>query len=69
MSLEDAIQRNRARQAAKQASPAEILRPYSVQVLTNPPIFMIELGLAKVERKTITVYGTTRADAMRRAGD
>lgn len=73
MSLADAIERNRARQAAKRSGvPAERsnkgLRAYRVTVLTNPPTYMVDLGLAKVERKTITIYGTSKADAMERAG-
>jgi hypothetical protein len=73
MSLEDAIQRNRERQAAKRAGlpadrPQKGLKAYRVSIITNPPVFMIELGLAKPERKTITVYGTSKRDAMERAG-
>lgn len=73
MSLQDAIERNRARQAAKRAGvqpqpSTEGLKPFRVRVITNPPVYMIELGLAKVERKTITIYGTSKADAMERSG-
>lgn len=73
MSLQDAIERNRARQAAKRAGvqpqPSnDGLKPFRVHVITNPPVYMIELGLAKPERKTITIYGTSKADAMERAG-
>jgi len=73
MSLEDAIERNRARQDAKRAGvqpqpSTSGLNAYQVHVMTNPPVYMIELGLAKPERKTITIYGTSKADAMERAG-
>lgn len=71
MSLANAIERNRARQAAKRSgvlAETESLKSYRVHILTNPPTYMVELGLAKPERKTVTIYGTSKADAMERAG-
>lgn len=73
MSLEDAIERNRARQAQKRAGVPterrdEALRAYTVNVLVNPPVYMIELGLATVHEEKRTIYGTSLADAKKRAG-
>jgi hypothetical protein len=73
MSLADAIERNRARQAQKRAGVPterrnEALRAYTVNVLVNPPVFMIELGLATVHEEKRTIYGTSLADAKKRAG-
>ena len=73
MSLSDAIERNRARQAQKRAGVPterrnEALRAYTVNVLVNPPVFMIELGLATVHEEKRTIYGTSLADAKKRAG-
>ena len=73
MSLQDAIERNRARQAKKasgepRARQDEGLRAYTVNVLVNPPIYMIELGLATVHEEKHTIYGTSLADAKKRAG-
>ena len=73
MSLQDAIERNRARQAQKRAGVPterrnEALRAYTVNVLVNPPVFMIELGLATVHEEKRTIYGTSLADAKKRAG-
>jgi hypothetical protein len=73
MSLRDAIERNRARQAQKRAGEPtarrdEALRAYTVNVLVNPPIYMIELGLASVHEEKRTIYGTSLADAKKRAG-
>jgi hypothetical protein len=73
MSLADAIERNRARQAQKRAGVPterrnEALRAYTINVLVNPPIFMIELGLATVHEEKRTIYGTSLADAKKRAG-
>ena len=44
------------------------MKAFAVDVVTNPPIFMIQLGLLKVERKRITIHGYTLKDAKRRAG-
>jgi hypothetical protein len=44
------------------------MKQFTVTVLVNPPIYMIELGLAKVERKTVTIIGYSLKDAKRRAG-
>lgn len=41
---------------------------YRIEIVTNPPMVMIDLGLAKVERKTVTITGYSLADAKRRAG-
>ena len=74
MSLQDAIERNRARQEQKRAGePAERretgLRAFTINVITNPPCYMIELGLAPPSHEeTITIYGTSKADAKKRAG-
>ena len=73
MSLQDAIERNRARQAQKRAGEPtersnEGLRAFTVNVLVNPPVYMIELGLATVHEEKRTIYGTSLADAKRRAG-
>lgn len=74
MSLADAIARNRARQAQKQnpspnAHRDNGLRAFTVNILTNPPIYMIELGLEPPpHHETRTIYGTSLADAKERAG-
>jgi hypothetical protein len=44
------------------------MQTYTVEVLTNPPCYMIALGLAKVERKTMQIQGYTLKDAKKRAG-
>lgn len=41
---------------------------YTVRVLVVQPVFMEQLGLAKTQYKTRTIYGHSRADAMKRAG-
>ena len=73
MSLRDAIERNRARQAKKHAGEPptrrdEGLRAYTVNVLVVPPNFEVELGLATVHEEKRTIYGTSLADAKKRAG-
>ena len=73
MSLQDAIERNRARHAQQRAGVPterrdEALRAYTINVLVNPPIYMIELGLATVHEEKRTIYGTSLADAKKRAG-
>ncbi len=72
-SLQDAIARNRARWAAKRAGipperPAETLRAYTVNVLVIPPNYEIAAGVATVHEEKRTVYGTSRKDALERAG-
>jgi hypothetical protein len=44
------------------------LRSYTLDIVTNPTTLEITLGTAKVERKTVTIEGTSLADAKRRAG-
>lgn len=44
------------------------MRKFKVPILTNPPVYEIALGLAKVERKTVEIEGYTLKDAMKRAG-
>ena len=73
MSLEDAIARNRARQAQKAAgatpsASGERLRAYTVNVLVIPPNYKIALGLATLHEEKRTIYGTSLADAKKRAG-
>lgn len=80
MSLEDAIQRNRARQAAKRDAVLTGrndagLRAFTVNVAVIPTAYMVALGLAKqlnvgdrVPTEKRTIYGTSLADAKKRAG-
>jgi len=73
MSLSDAIERNRARQAQKRAGVPterrnEALRAYTVNVAVIPTAYMIALGLATVHEEKRTIYGTSLADAKKRAG-
>ena len=80
MSLQDAIERNRARQAQKRAGVPtersnEALRAYTVNVAVIPTAYMVALGLAKqlnvgdrVPTEKRTIYGTSLADAKKRAG-
>jgi hypothetical protein len=44
------------------------VRTFTIEILTNPPVFMVELGLAKVERKTVQIQGYSLKDAKKRAG-
>jgi hypothetical protein len=44
------------------------MQTYTVEVLTNPPCYMIALGLAKVERKSVQIQGYTLKDAKKRVG-
>ena len=69
-SLQDAIARNRARQAAKQSGskPEPALRPYKIRVTQIPTRLDQILFGTQPETKTVTVHGTSRQDAMRRAG-
>jgi len=80
MSLSDAIERNRARQAQKRAGVPterrnEALRAYTVNVAVIPTAYMVALGLAKpikvgdrIPTEKRTIYGTSLADAKKRAG-
>ena len=74
MSLADAIERNRARQAQKRAGvPTERretgLRAFTINVITNPLRYMVDLGLEPpAHTETRTIYGTSLADAKKRAG-
>ena len=73
MSLADAIERNRARQAQKRAGvPTERretgLRAFTVNVLVCPPVVETVLfGRIPYEEKR-TIYGTSLKDAKQRAG-
>ena len=73
MSLSDAIERNRARQAQKRAGvPTERkeigLKAYTVNVLVCPPVVETVLfGRIPYEEKR-TIYGTSLTDAKKRAG-
>jgi hypothetical protein len=44
------------------------VKTFTVDIITNPPVFMIELGLAKVERKKVKIQGYSLKDAKKRAG-
>jgi hypothetical protein len=44
------------------------MRTFTVDVLTNPPMFMVALGLLQPERKQMKIRGYTLKDAKRRAG-
>lgn len=44
------------------------VKTFTIEIVTNPPIYMIELGLAKVERKTVQIQGYSLKDAKKRAG-
>ena len=44
------------------------MRKYTFEVITNPTCLELQLGIAKIERKAVTVKGTSRKDAMQRAG-
>jgi hypothetical protein len=80
MNLADAIQRNRARQAAKRDAVLTGrhdagLRAFTVNVAIIPTAYMVALGLAKqlnvgdrVPTEKRTIYGTSLADAKKRAG-
>ena len=73
MSLQDAITRNRARQAAKVISERQDtdmgMRAFTINVITNPLRYMVDLGLEPpAHTETRTIYGTSLADAKKRAG-
>jgi hypothetical protein len=44
------------------------LRKFVVNIITNPPLYMIELGLAQVEYKQVEITGYSLSDAKERAG-
>ena len=44
------------------------VKTFTIEILTNPPIYMIELGLAQVERKAVQIQGYSLKDAKKRAG-
>ncbi len=67
-SLQDAIARNRARHAKAEPRRDDGLKAYSVNVLVVPPNYEIKLGLATVHEEKRTIYGTSLADAKKRAG-
>ena len=67
--LDDAIARNRARQAERQTRTDDSgLKAYTVNVLVVPPNYEIALGLATMHEEKRTIYGTSLADAKKRAG-
>lgn len=73
MSLADAIARNRARKAQKQnpspnAHRDDGLRCFTVNVQVVPPNIEIALGMATMHEEKRTIYGTSLADAKKRAG-
>jgi len=73
MSLQDAIERNRARQAKKASGEPttrqdEGLRAYTVNVLVVPPMVNVALFGARPYEEKRTIYGTSLADAKKRAG-
>jgi hypothetical protein len=73
MSLQDAIERNRTRQAAKRSgTPSERsqdgLQAFTINVLVIPPMVDVKLFGATVRKERRTIYGTSLADAKERAG-
>jgi hypothetical protein len=73
MSLADAIERNRARQAAKTNAVLtgrhhEALRAFTVNVLVVPTMVDVKLFGSKPYEEKRTIYGTSLADAKLRAG-
>lgn len=80
MSLQDAIVRNRARQAAKHTGEYtprrdDGMRAFTVNVAIIPTAVEVALGLAKpinvgdvIPTEKRTIYGTSLTDAKRRAG-
>ena len=44
------------------------VRTYTVDILTNPPLVEIVLGIAKVEHKCVQIQGYSLKDAKKRAG-
>jgi len=71
MSLADAIKRNRARQAAKSTVTSERqegMRAFTVNVLVIPTVLDGILAGLRPYREVRTIYGTSLADAKKRAG-
>ena len=67
--LDDAIARNRARQAERHTRADDSgLKAYTVNVLVIPPNYEIALGLATMHEEKRTIYGTSLADAKKKAG-
>jgi hypothetical protein len=48
--------------------PTEQLKAYTVNILVVPPNYEIALGLATMHEEKRTIYGTSLADAKKRAG-
>lgn len=44
------------------------VKTFTIEIMTNPPMYMIQLGLAQVERKTVQIQGFSLKDAKKRAG-
>ena len=44
------------------------LRKYVGNVVISPPMYEIVMGINEVRYETLTIYGTSKKDAMRRAG-
>ena len=71
MSLEDAIKRNRERQAAKQdaiLTGRHDLRAFTVNVRVIPPVIEGMIFGSMPYDETRTIYGTSLKDAKKRAG-
>ena len=73
MSLADAIERNRARQAAKRDAVLtgrhhEGLRAFTINVRVIPTVLDMKILGATVHDETRTIYGTSLADAKKREG-
>ena len=73
MSLEDAIKRNRQRQAAKRDAVLTGrhdagLRAFTVNVLVVPTMVDVKLFGSRPYEERRTIYGTSLADAKKRAG-
>jgi hypothetical protein len=49
-------------------TPQLPMRKFTVEILTNPTMLEVKAFGAKPERKTVTIEGYTRKDALRRAG-
>jgi hypothetical protein len=49
-------------------TPRLPMRKFTVEVLTNPTMLEVKAFGAKPKRKTVTIEGYTRKDALRRAG-
>jgi hypothetical protein len=43
------------------------MKRFTVDILTNPPMFEIAAGISKVERKTVIIEGYSLRDAKLRA--